>query len=303
MADRLELPECSVEPLASLLNTLRLERIGDLRYRGTNLPQISGRVYGGQVFAQATMVAADTVPGGPEERLAHSITAAFLRPGHVDLPLDFEVSELNDGRSFSTRSVRALQEGKILFTARISFQLRQKGVSWGSAMPAAPDPESLPSSVDFFAAIQNPWGHLMSSTNAIDMRHVDGNNYLRPAPDRSPRQLLWLRTRSPMPQGSSRLLQRATLGYAADQFMLDPVLRAHGLYWADPQMSVATLDHSIWWHRNFDMSDWILADVECQSTQNGRGLVIARFYQHGRHIATMSQEGMVKVRKNAVNDD
>ncbi|MCF2705861.1 thioesterase family protein [Arcanobacterium haemolyticum] len=303
MASKILLPDCDTEPLASLFNTLRLSRIGDNRYRGINLPQITGRVYGGQVLAQATMVAADTVPGGPEERLAHSITAAFLRPGKIDVPLEFEVTELNDGRSFSTRSVHALQDGRIIFTARISFQLRQPGPAFGTPMPDVPLPDNLPSSVDFFARIDNEWGHIMSSTNAIDMRHVDGHIWVKPARERTPRQQVWIKTRSPMPEGSSRLLQRAMLGYAADQFMLEPVMRANGLHWTARDMSIATLDHAIWWHRNFDLSDWVLADLESPSAQNGRGLVIARFFQNGKHIATMSQEGMVKVRNETRQDD
>lgn len=116
MTSRIELPVCTHEPLAGLLNTLSLERAGKNRYRAENIPQLTGRVYGGQILAQATMAAADTVNLGtdPDERLAHSITAAFLRPGKVDVPTEFEVVELNDARSFSTRSVRARQNGVIL---------------------------------------------------------------------------------------------------------------------------------------------------------------------------------------------
>ncbi len=298
MKSRIELPDYVEEPLAGLLNTLRLERIGQNSYLAVNIPQLTGRVYGGQILAQATIAAADTVNLGtdPDQRLAHSITAAFLRPGKVNTPTVLEVVELNDARSFSTRSVRALQNGTIIFTARVSFQLYQPGPSFGTAMPAAPDPESLVSSVDFFSRIDNVWGHLMSTTNALDMRHVDGHIYTAPAPVTSNHTQIWFRTRNSMPEGSSKLLQRAMLGYAADQFMLEPVMRSTGIHWTNPSASIATLDHSIWWHRNFDMSDWILADLESLSAQNGRGLTIAKFFQNSRHIATMSQEGMVRLR-------
>ncbi|MGO1590906.1 MAG: acyl-CoA thioesterase [Ancrocorticia sp.] len=300
MTSHIELPKYSDEPLAGILNTLRLERLdGDGNvYRGQNMPQFGGRVYGGQVLAQATVAAADTVSrgGDPEERLAHSITAAFLRPGRTDTPTDFEVFELNDARSFSTRSVRARQNGTIIFTARISFQLLQPGPSYGTPVPEAPDPDALPSSVDFFAQIDNDWGHLMSTTNALDMRYVDGNIFVRPADPPSNHTQVWFRTRNPMPEGSSKLLQRAMLGYSCDQLMLEPVMRNTGVFWGHPAASVATLDHSIWWHRNFDVSDWILADLESPSAQNGRGLSIAKFFQGGKHIATMSQEGMVRLR-------
>ena len=305
MTSRIELPACTIEPLAGLLNTLRLERMGQNCYQAKNIPQLTGRVYGGQILAQATIAAADTVNLGadPDERLAHSITAAFLRPGKVDALTEFEVTELNDARSFSTRSVRVWQNGIILFTARVSFQLYQPGPSFGTVMPDAPDPETLTSSVEFFSRVDNVWGHLMSTTNAVDMRHVDGHIYTGPAKVASHHTQIWFRSRIPMPEDSSKLLQRAMLGYAADQFMLEPVMRQTGIYWTNPSASIATLDHSIWWHRNFDMSDWILADLESPSAQNGRGLSIAKFFQHGKHIATMSQEGMVRLRSVTQHTD
>lgn len=303
MTSHIELPACSDEPLATILNTLRLERVGDNLYRGNNMPQLTGRVYGGQILAQATMAAADTVNRGtdPDERLAHSITAAFLRPGLIDTPTEFEVFELNDARSFSTRSIRASQNGTLIFTARISFQLLQPGPSFGTPMPDAPAPETLQSSVDFFAQVDNQWGHIMSTTNAVDMRHVDGSIFAAPADPPSNHTQIWFRTRNPMPEGSSKLLQRAVLGYTCDQMMLEPVMRNTGVYWGHPGASVATLDHSIWWHRNFDISNWILADLESPSAQNGRGLSVAKFFQNGRHIATMSQEGMVRLRSITKN--
>ena len=295
MASFLSIPETDVEPLATVLGTLRLQRLGGKRYKGESLPQMSKRIYGGQVLAQATMVAADTLPAD-DDRLAHSITAAFLRPGKIDHPLFFEVTELNDGRSFSTRNVNALQDDHIIFTARISAQLHQPAPSFGEEQPEAPAPETLESSVDFFAAMNNPWGHIVSTTNSLDMRHVGGFIFTAPAKERTNRHLIWFKSRSAMPKGSSKLLQRAMLGYAADQFMLEPVMRATGIHWAHPEASMATLDHSIWWHRNFDLSDWILAELVSPSAQNGRGLTIAKFFQGGRHIATMSQEGMVRLR-------
>ena len=42
--------------------------------------------------------------------------------------------------------------------------------------------------------------------------------------------------------------------------MLEPVMRRHGMFWTSPQLSLATLDHAIWWHRDIDMSDWVLAE-------------------------------------------
>ena len=292
----LSIPVTEEEPLATVLSTLRMTILDQRKFRGTNLQQISGRVYGGQVFAQAVVAAHATLDGDLSDREIHSITAAFLRPGDITIPIELEVEEILDGRSFSTRRVNALQDGKTLFTARASFQKHQEGVEHSSPMPSAPDPESLPSSVAFFAALDRPDARQMNHTNAVDMRHVDGPIWIRPQEDRNPRTKIWFRLRSPMPAESSQLLHRTMLAYASDQFMLEPVMRAHGMFWMSKDLSVATLDHSIWWHRDVDMNRWVLAELNSPSAQGGRGLSVARYFQDGQHVATMAQEGMVRSR-------
>lgn len=295
MTTHLEIPTLTTEPLASVLNTLRLDRRGDESYRGhTNLRQLSGRVYGGQVLAQALVAAADTFENA-DDRLIHSQTAAFLAPGDIDKPIDFDVEVVNDGRSFSIRRIFASQEGRTIFTARDSFQLTQEGVEHEDRTPEVPWPDELPSSIDVFSSMDSPAARFMSTTNAIDMRHVGGSLYFEPAQTRDTTSFIWFKTRSPLPAETSQTLQRALLAYAADQFMLEPIMRAHGLSWSTPKISLATLDHTAWWHRDVNMSDWVLAELHSPSAQGGRGLTLAKFHQGGRLIATMAQEGMVRV--------
>lgn len=292
-------PVTHTEPVASLLRSLALERVDENTYRGESVVRVTPRVYGGQVQAQAVMAADDhvrrTMGLGENDRLAHSITGAFLRPGDINIPIDFQVMDLHDGHSFSTRTVIARQKDEIIFEARVSLQELQPGPSIKEEAPKdVPAPDEVPSSMDFFASLHNKIGNLQNACNGIDLRHVNGDVYVHPTKSREPRQYVWMRTRSRMPEGSSRTLQRAMLAYAADQIMLEPVMRGVGVSWMMPGVALATLDHSIWWHRNFDISDWILADMYSPSAQNGRGLGLAKFYQDGRLIATMAQEGMVR---------
>lgn len=294
---RISIPTSNDEPLASVLNTLRMRIKESNCFEGSNLPQFSGRVYGGQVFAQAVIAAASSLSeAGMPSRNIHSITAAFLRPGQIDEPITFDVEDVLDGRSFSTRRIYASQFGQTIFSARASFQEQQPGVEHQSVMPSAPPPEELESSVAYFASLDLPIARFMSSTNAIDMRHVDGAIWTRPQKDPSDTTLLWFKLRNPMPSESNQLLHRAILAYATDQFMLEPILRMHGMSWLHPDLSLATLDHAIWWHRNIDMSAWVLAELSSPSAQGGRGLSIAKFFQNGQHVATMAQEGMVRTR-------
>lgn len=295
MTSLLPVPETSQEPLSSILTTIRLERRGDNSYRGnTNLDQLSGRVYGGQVLAQAVMAAADTF-NGIQDRVIHSQTAAFLRPADTKKPLDIDVEVVNDGRSFSTRRVFASQDGQTVFTARDSFQRDQPGLEHQTTPPEVPWPDELESSVEIFSSVDHPAARWMSSTNAMDLRHVEGNIYLGKAPREVRTSHIWFKTRSPMPAESSQMLQRAMLAYAADQFMLEPILRAHGMSWVTKGLSAATLDHTSWWHRDVDMSDWVLAELHTPSAQGGRGLTLATFFQNGYHVATMAQEGMIRI--------
>lgn len=292
----LPVPSPPDEPLSSVMRTLRMKVREENSYVGSNLHQISGRVYGGQVFAQAVVAARATVANQYASREIHSITAAFLRPGDLDVPTQFDVEEILDGRSFSTRRVHASQRGKTIFTARASFQEIQPGVEHEERMPHAPDPKTLESSVTLFAGIDHPAARVMSSTNAIDMRHVGGSIWMKPAEPSDDPVLIWFKLRNRMPEDASQLLHRAILAYSSDQFMLEPIMRRHGMHWTNPKLSLATLDHAIWWHRDINMSEWVLAELTSPSAQGGRGLSLAKFFQDGRHVATMAQEGMVRSR-------
>jgi len=126
------------------------------------------------------------------------------------------------------------------------------------------------------------------------MRHVNGQIYLRTAKEVHETVYIWFKVRTALPEGASQTLKRAVLAYGTDQFMLEPILQRHQLSWSTPKISVATLDHSTWWHRDVDPSDWILAELHSPSAQGGRGLSLAKFYQNGTLVATMAQEGMVR---------
>jgi acyl-CoA thioesterase-2 len=51
-------------------------------------------------------------------------------------------------RSFTTRSVKALQDGEAIFNCSISFQKREKGLEHQIDMPDVPEPETLKSELE-----------------------------------------------------------------------------------------------------------------------------------------------------------
>ena len=220
----------------------------------------------------------------------------FLRPGRLDVPITFAVERLHDGRSFSTRRTHALQEGKPILSLISSYQEDQPGRDHGEDAPAAPDPEELTSAITLFDSVDHPVAKFMSSVAAFDIRHVGETVYMTPTRERADTQMLWMRARSPLPAGVTQLQHRALLAYACDQVMLEPVLRQHGLSWRTTGLSVASLDHGMWWHRPVSADEWLLFVQHSPSAQGGRGLGIAKVFDRGgAHVATIAQEGMVRV--------
>lgn len=283
------------DPLAHLLRVLNLEYHGDSTgedvYSGESMHQPSGRVYGGQVLAQSILANGRTVD---PERLPHSMHAYFLRAGDINLPIDFAVERLRDGRSFSARRANAYQKGKAILHGTISFQEKQEGRELSQPMPDVERPENLASAFESLGHIDHPVAAFWTRQSAFDIRHVDPNIYLRPAPDSLGAQAVWMRARGSVK--ADQLTQRALLAYACDQIMLEPVLRGLGESWITPGLSIASLDHAMWWHRDVQVDEWFLYVQESPSAQGGRGLGSSRIYQEdGTLVATTIQEGMIRI--------
>ncbi|WP_029289483.1 acyl-CoA thioesterase II [Cellulomonas sp. HZM] len=282
------------DPMAPVLAVLDVERDPSSPdvFSGTSLPQPNGRVFGGQVLAQSLLAAGRTVE---EDRLPHSLHGYFLRAGDVREPITFAVERLRDGRSFTARRTHALQGGAAILSMITSFQERQDGVEYADPMPSdVPPPEQVPSAMDLLSGIDHPVAKFWTQEAAFDVRHVGGSIYLGPAAERDGRQLVWFRSRGPLPD--DQLLHRALLAYACDQVMLEPVLRRTGESWVSPGLSIASLDHAMWWHRDVRVDDWLLYVQSSPSAQGGRGLGAARvFTRDGDLVASVAQEGMVRV--------
>ena len=278
---------------APVLDILRLDDDPSApdTFTGRSLPQPGGRVFGGQVLAQALLAAGRTVE---DARLPHSMHGYFLRAGDVREPITFAVERLRDGRSFSARRTHALQGGEALLSMIASFQGEQPGIDYADPVPAGiPGPDDVPSALEVLGGIDHPVAKFWTQEAAFDVRHVDGSIYLGPAGEASGQQAVWLRSRGPLPD--DQLLHRALLAYACDQVMLEPILRRTGQSWVTRGLSIASLDHAMWWHRDVRVDDWLLYVQSTPSGQGGRGLGAARvFTQDGTLVASIAQEGMVR---------
>ncbi|MFV0457805.1 MAG: acyl-CoA thioesterase [Actinomycetales bacterium] len=281
--------------LAELLQLMDLKRLGrdeagrDLFEGARQLTWPSARVFGGQVLGQAMMAASLTVE---QDRPVHSMHGYFLRPGDSQVPISFEVERLRDGRSFSARRVLAIQHGRPIAGMSCSFQLPADGYDHAQPMPQVPEPESLPSTADLIGHVEHPLAQHYSHERPFDVRHVTEPIYLSAAPEPTSWMAVWMKAVGPMPDRP--LLHRAVLAYASDYTMLEPILRRHGLSWTSGQV-MASLDHSMWWHRTARVDEWLLYVLDSPSAQGGRGLGFGRIYtQDGRLVATVAQEGMIR---------
>lgn len=282
------LPE---NPVANLLEVLNLEQLDTDRFLGRTQFMPHGRVFGGQVLAQALVAANLTVEG----RTAHSLHGYFLRPGDINEPIEFEVDRLRDGRSFSSRRVQALQFGKPIFSMITSYQESQPGLEHSVAMPdGLIAPEQLPSAADLLSGINHPSAEYWAKARPFDLRHVEPAIYLAPAKNASNSQSVWFRALETLPDDPA--LHQVALAYASDYTILESVYRRHGLSWANRGLRTASLDHAIWFHGPARVDQWLLYQQSSPAAQGGRGLCQGHiFTQDGELVATVAQEGMIRV--------
>lgn len=300
MAPRIQLdlePSIPSDPLAEMIATLDLTDAGGARTRediftGPSQWMPHGRVFGGQVLAQSLVAATRTVDG---VRNVHSMHGYFLRPGDIRLPITFSVDRLRDGRSFSTRRVQAYQNGDPIFSMIASFQEPALGIDHQEASPTdIPGPESLPSAAELMGANPHPVAQFWAKARPFDIRHIPSPIYFNVEGEHIAKQAVWMKALGPMPEDP--ILHQAALAYASDYSILEPIFRRHGISWAHPGLSSASLDHAMWFHRPVRVDDWLLYVQDSPSASGSRGLSLGKiFSRDGILVATVAQEGMVRV--------
>lgn len=281
---------------SDLVNLLELERLEHNIYRGQNRNIGTGRLYGGQVLAQALVAAQRTVG---DERPIHSMHGYFILAGDLAVPVVYFVDRLRDGRSFATRRVTAIQHGKAIFELSASFHRTEEGHGHQVEMPDVRGPEESPSELDVLRArageIPEPLRSLLTQDRPLDFRPADEGNPFDTSP-RPPLRRYWVRTVGAL--GDGALEHQAVLAYASDYGLLGAALNPHGLGFRDPRVMVASLDHSIWFHRPFRMDEWLLYVSESPVSARARGFARGTFFtRDGVLVASTAQEGLIRVRR------
>ena len=290
----------------ALLELLRLERIDAHLFLGRSPDGRDGRVYGGQVAAQAVLAASRTLP---EDWPIHSLHAYFLRPGDPRRPILFMVEPIRDGRSFATRRIVARQEGKAVFSMDASFQVREPGLSHQAPMPETAAPETLRSLREIFEALRerepDRAADFADPTRPFDFRwHPDPHLDL-PREAHPPEQTCWFRLARAIapseledfPEVSERALHAALLVYASDHSILDTALRPHWGVFEWSRAQIASLDHAMWFHQDADVTDWVLFAQDAPASAAGRGSSRGLLYaRDGTLLASAMQESLMRLR-------
>lgn len=249
-------------------------------------------VFGGQVLGQSLQAAQLTVEA---DRAVHSLHAYFLLPGE-HAPIDYEVTRVRDGRSFSMRRVVARQGDNIIFEMNASFQTASDGVEHQAAMPQVAGPEGLQSEHALRQAIiphLPPYFHDKTlAPRGLEYRPVEPVDLMNP-PKREGQIALWVRAMDTLPDDAA--LHRALLAYASDHGLLLAAIAPHGLSLFRGEVRMASLDHAMWFHRDFRLDDWLLYVFDSPSASGARGLCQGRFFtRDGKLVASVMQEGMVR---------
>lgn len=270
----------TIPPIPELVS---IERVGVDRFRGVSpLGWPGERIFGGLVAAQAVTAAGSTMEGARP----HSLHAYFLRPGRSELPLDYNVTRVRDGRSFATRSVEVAQSGEVIFTMIASFHRTEPGEEYqvnraaDVALPDGDDPADTPS--------------YLRALSDLDARSVGATPQETDGTFRSTHRT-WLRVRDRLP--NDPLLHAAIVTLMSDMGTVTaarpPLESTRDNQW----VMGASLDHAIWFHRDLRADDWLLYDLHSISLGGARGL--ARGVLHaadGTLGASVVQEALIRTR-------
>ncbi|WP_330256035.1 thioesterase family protein [Nocardia sp. NBC_00565] len=273
----------------------------DLAFEAVTQPCPWPKAYGGDLVAQAATAAIHSIA---EEKALHSMHSYFLRPAEIGASVHYEVENLRDGRGYSTRQVRAYQNGKPIYVCLANFAAGHSGGRFRAEFPFSfPGPEQLPSAAEYLT--ERSGGTMTelskkywSTGRGFDIRHAPEPVYLSTDPHHSPRQAVWVKPFDPLqPVAGLTAGQRdtAALAYVCDYTILEPVLRVLGHAWAEPGLVTASLDHAMWFHRPVTFDDWLLYVQDAVAADAGRGVGAGSFFtREGLHIATVVQEGMIR---------
>jgi acyl-CoA thioesterase-2 len=273
-----------MEAVAQLVALLDVEQTGPGRFTTPAVATDRRRIYGGQLLAQAMVAAGRTVDGSRE---LHSLHAYFLRAGVPSSTIEFAVEPVRESSSFTTCRVVGRQGARDLLSAEVSFHVPEPGPEIADPMPTVPGPDEAEPTDDWELATPLPdaASDVPSYVDALEFRQPRGSA------GASTRDV-WVRARGSL--GDDPLVHACVLAYASDKPLLGTTVHAPPIDGDPSGHLVASLDHSMWFHRPFRADDWMLLRLRSSVTGRARAFALADVYGPAGLSATVSQQGLVR---------
>jgi acyl-CoA thioesterase-2 len=283
-----------------VLDILDLEPLEVNLFRGRSPQSRWQRVFGGQVIGQALVAACRTVED-VTARPPHSLHAYFLLGGDPKVPIIYEVDRIRDGKSFTTRNVKAIQHGHAIFSMSVSFHVSEPGLNHQVKMPEVPKPDELPSDEELkdriYPLLPEPARRYYERERPIEFRPVEFSRYLGEKSEKG-RFDIWIRATGRLPDEPA--IHQCVLAYASDMMLLDAALIPHGRSVFSEDIMAASLDHALWFHRPFRADEWLLYAQDSPSLADSRGFSRGLIFAlDGTLVASVAQEGLLRQRRRA----
>ncbi|XP_038068614.1 acyl-coenzyme A thioesterase 8-like isoform X2 [Patiria miniata] len=292
-----EMSDKDLEPSKLTSAVLDLERIEKNLYRSSEhwTEFQSKQLYGGLVVCQGMVAASKTVR--PELHI-NSLHCYFVRRGNSEIPVVYQVENLRDGRSFSTRTVHAIQNGQSILIMIVSFHIKEDSpFNYQHTMPDVPPPEKLLSINDIIEKylsgatenVKSKIREVEGSGIMLEYRHIDVEVLLRKQA-KEPRRLLWVRVRGYL--GGDENVHRCAAAFISDSFIAWTSYMPHRHIRLG---QITSLDHSMWFHAPFRADEWMLYELDSPKTGASRGMSFGRLWtQDGTLVASISQECLMR---------
>ncbi|KHJ43755.1 putative acyl-CoA thioesterase II [Trichuris suis] len=283
---------------------LDLEQVDANLFRGKQLIAAvpdNPRVYGGQVIGQAMVAAMKTVSN---DFLPHSLHCYFIAGADRSVPIVYSVDRVRDGRSFSNRFVKAIQNGVHICTCDMSFQRgATDSIVHQCQMPHVPEPQTLRGIEELRSSNENCnplYRNCQDDSTCLmtylpvsfDIRPVNSKKFYLQEPS-DPTYMCWVKFKEKM--GDDRRLNLCAAAFISDCFMVPTALMPHvgGKFKLG---MVVSLDHSIWFHRpDLLVDDWMLYETESCIAANSRALVHGRMWSRDAYlIFSTTQEVLIR---------
>ncbi|MCV7332130.1 acyl-CoA thioesterase II [Mycobacterium cookii] len=273
------------------MTVLDLHHNGDGAFVGSHPSKNPPRTFGGLQMAQSFVAATRTLT---RDLPPNALSAHFINGGETDKDIEFEVVTLRDERRFANRRVEVTQGGTLLASVMISFLAGGHGLEHNVEPPDVVDPEGLPSIKELLLGYEERVPLFVSALQPIEWRYTNDPSWvMREKGDRLAYNRVWVKADGVLPDDPA--LHTATMLYSSDTTVLDSIITTHGLSWGYDRIFAATVNHSVWFHRQVDFNDWVLYSTASPVAADSRGLGSGYFFDRSRRpVATVVQEGLVK---------